>query len=163
MTPNFLFLITSRQTHDCSVDADLLYPLLQSARASWHNECFNFHKKGTTPSSVKRKPDWTDRLPLLLVCAHILGKEEAVSNSDLIWINVLIFHTLWGASAPLATVALQEQLVIWPVNQSHTHPIKESSPNWFPPSTIAWDSEVRGSFFCGVLNERGTDADNDQI
>lgn len=35
------------------------------------------------------------------------------------------------------------------INQK-THPIKESSPSWLPPSTIAWDNEVRGSFFCGV-------------
>lgn len=37
-----------------------------------------------------------------------------------------------------------------PGEKSQTHPIKESSPSWFPPSTIAWDNEVRGSFFCAV-------------
>lgn len=39
---------------------------------------------------------------------------------------------------------------------SQTHPISESSPSWFPPSTIAWDNEVRGSFFLGVKEEMQT-------
>lgn len=65
--PNFLFLITSRQTHDCSVDADLLYPLLQSARASWHNECFNFHKRELL--QVLSKENQTGQIACLVTCS----------------------------------------------------------------------------------------------
>lgn len=133
---HFPFLITSRQTFG---DIHFLDPQLQSV-CSFFVCCSQSlwmiwtSFKGTTESPVGRKRNWADCLA---------------------WMHGLIFHALWGASAALATVAEDEQLVVWPVNQSKTHPIKESSPNWFPPSTIAWDSEVRGSFFCGVCVEEG--------
>lgn len=128
---HFPFLITSRQTFG---DIHFLDPQLRSV-CSCFVCCLQLlwmiwtSFKGTTESPVDRKPNWAECLA---------------------WMHGLIFHALWGASAALATVAKDEQLVPWPANQSQTHPIKESSPNWFPPSTIAWDSEVRGSFFCDV-------------
>lgn len=42
------------------------------------------------------------------------------------------------------------QFVAGRPSHTQTHPTKESSPNWLPPSTIAWDSDVKGSFFCCV-------------
>lgn len=60
----------------------------------------------------------------------------------------------------IATVAKEEAPAALGVHRLQSHPIKESSPNWFPPSTMAWDRAVRGSFFCvGDRNREWLDWD----
>lgn len=123
----FLFLFISRQSH------------------CWH---VDFQRHFTLLCLILKLID-----PVVSLCVTVTALKSPINakpkRNKLLVLNVWphISQSLGVHLLHIATVTGEEPAAMWPANQSQTHPIKESSPSWLPPSTMAWDRAVRGSFF----------------